>query len=118
VADIVGASPLSLLHILKYYGGLLILRYLYGKNSSVRSDIWIGALVNVTISSSQKMTLGICNFNPLKPKLDFIAFTHLVRTLKTAQLITATNIKWCLLLEEIIAVYSENHIKQINTLTK
>jgi hypothetical protein len=53
--------------------------------------------------------------NPLKPKLLCIIFKHSVRTAKKTQLFTITKINWLTLIKEIIAVYSENHTKHINT---
>jgi hypothetical protein len=54
--------------------------------------------------------------NPLKPKLIQITFNNSVRTAKKTQHFTITNINWLTLFKEIIAVYSENHTKPINTL--
>jgi hypothetical protein len=54
-------------------------------------------------------------FNPLKPKLVYILFTNLVRTLKRTPNFTITKINWLMLFKEIIAVYSENHAKPMNT---
>jgi hypothetical protein len=54
-------------------------------------------------------------FNPLKPKLVQIIFKNSVRTAKKTQLFTITKIKFLTLFDEIIAVYSENHTKNINT---
>jgi hypothetical protein len=54
--------------------------------------------------------------NPLKLKLILIVFKHSVRTAKKTQPITITRINWLMLFEEIIVVYSENHMKPIHTL--
>jgi hypothetical protein len=43
-------------------------------------------------------------------------FKNPVRTSKRTPHITITKINWLMLFEEIIAVYSENHTKRINTL--
>jgi hypothetical protein len=55
-------------------------------------------------------------FNPLQLKLIYITFKHSVRTAKKTQLFTITKINWLTLFKEIIAVYSENYTKHINTL--
>jgi hypothetical protein len=54
-------------------------------------------------------------FNPLKPKLVEIIFKNSVRTAKKTQLFTITKINWLKLFKEIIAFYSEDHTKPINT---
>jgi hypothetical protein len=49
--------------------------------------------------------------------LDFVLKAkHAVRTVKKTQPITITRIDWLTLFNEIIAVYSENHTKHMNTL--
>jgi hypothetical protein len=53
--------------------------------------------------------------NPLKPKFVQIIFKNSVRTAKKTQLFTITKINLLTLFKEIIAVYCENHTKQINT---
>jgi hypothetical protein len=53
--------------------------------------------------------------NPLKPKIVSIIFKYSVRTAKKTQHFTITKINWLTLFKEIIAVYSENHTKTINT---
>jgi hypothetical protein len=53
-------------------------------------------------------------FVPLKPKLVLILFKNSVRTSKKTQPITITKISWLMLFKEIIAVYSEKHMKPIN----
>jgi hypothetical protein len=53
--------------------------------------------------------------NPLKPQLVYIIFRNSVRTSKRSQHLTITKINWLKLFKEIIAVYSENHTKLINT---
>jgi hypothetical protein len=55
-------------------------------------------------------------FNALKPKLVEIIFEHLARTAKKTPYFTITKINWLMLFKEIIAVYSENHMKPINAL--
>jgi hypothetical protein len=45
-----------------------------------------------------------------------IIFKDSVRTAKKTQLLTITKISWLTLFKEIIAVYTENHNKPINTL--
>jgi hypothetical protein len=45
-----------------------------------------------------------------------IIFKYLVLTSKKTQRFTSTKINWLTLCREIIAVYSENHTKPINTL--
>jgi hypothetical protein len=42
-------------------------------------------------------------------------FINSVRTAKKTQHFTITKINWLTLFKEIIAVYSENHTKYINT---
>jgi hypothetical protein len=53
--------------------------------------------------------------NPLKPKLILIIFNNSVRTAKKTQCITITKINLLMMFKEIIVVYSENHMKPINT---
>jgi hypothetical protein len=53
--------------------------------------------------------------NPLKPKLTCIIFKNSVRTSKRTPHFTITNINWLMLFKGIIVVYSDNHIKPINT---
>jgi hypothetical protein len=55
-------------------------------------------------------------FNPLKPTLALILFKYSVRTAKKTQHFTITKINWLMVFKEIIAVYSENHTKPINTI--
>jgi hypothetical protein len=55
------------------------------------------------------------SLNPLKTKLVSIIFKNLVRTSKRTPHFTITKINWLMLFKEIIAVYSENHKKPINT---
>jgi hypothetical protein len=45
-----------------------------------------------------------------------IIFNNSVRTAKKTQLFTITKINWLTLFKEIIAVFTENHMKSINTL--
>jgi hypothetical protein len=51
--------------------------------------------------------------NPLKRKLIHILFKKSVRTSKRTPHFTITKINWLTLFKEIIAVYSDNHAKQI-----
>jgi hypothetical protein len=53
-------------------------------------------------------------FNPLKTKLVCILLKNSVPTSKRTPNFTITKINWLMLFKEIIAVYSENHIKPIN----
>jgi hypothetical protein len=57
----------------------------------------------------------IAYFNPLKPKLVYITFKNSVRTAKKTQHVTVTKINRLTLFKDIIAVYSENRTKRINT---
>jgi hypothetical protein len=51
--------------------------------------------------------------DPLKLKIAWVIFKNLVRTAKKTPHITITQINWLTLFKEIIAVYTENHMKQI-----
>jgi hypothetical protein len=51
--------------------------------------------------------------NPLKPKFAKIIFKSSVRTSKKTPHFTITKINLLTLFKEIIAVYTENHMKQI-----
>jgi hypothetical protein len=42
-------------------------------------------------------------------------FEHSFRTTKKTQSVVVTRISWLMLFKEIIAVYSESHVKSINT---
>jgi hypothetical protein len=53
--------------------------------------------------------------NPLKMKLVYIFFKNSVCTSKRTPNFTITKINRLMLFKEIIAVYSENHTKPINT---
>jgi hypothetical protein len=55
------------------------------------------------------------NTNPLKPKLVEVIFKNSVRTSKKTQLFTITKISSLMLFKEIIAAYSEKHMKLIST---
>jgi hypothetical protein len=55
-------------------------------------------------------------FNSLKPKFVYITLKNSVRTAKKTQHFTITKTNWLTLFKEIIAVYSENNTKPINTL--
>jgi hypothetical protein len=57
----------------------------------------------------------LLTINPLKPKLVEIIFKNSVRTAMKTPHFTITEINWLTLFKEIIAVYSENHAKPINT---
>jgi CRISPR/Cas system-associated protein Csm6 len=61
-------------------------------------------------------TLQIIPFNTLKPKLVQIIFNNSVRTALKTQHFTITKINWLTLFRKIIAVYSENHTKPLNTM--
>jgi hypothetical protein len=50
-----------------------------------------------------------------KPQLVRIIFKYSVRTAKKTPHFTITKINWSMQFKEIIAVYSENHTKHINT---
>jgi hypothetical protein len=52
---------------------------------------------------------------PLKPKIVYI-FNHSVRTAKKTPHFTVTKIKYLTLFKEIIAVYCQNRMKQINAM--
>jgi hypothetical protein len=52
---------------------------------------------------------------PLKPKLVWIIFKNSVRTAKKTQHFSIARINWLTLFKEVIAVYSENHTRPINT---
>jgi hypothetical protein len=54
-------------------------------------------------------------FEPLKTKLVYILFKNSVRTPKGTPNFTVTKINLLTLFKEIIAVYSKNHTKPINT---
>jgi hypothetical protein len=55
-------------------------------------------------------------FNPWKPKLVWIILKNLLRCLKITQYICITKVNWLILFNGIIAVYSGNHTKFVNTL--
>jgi hypothetical protein len=57
----------------------------------------------------------VCISYILKPKLVYLIFKNSVRTAKKTQHFTITKVNWLTLFKEIIAVYSENHMKHINT---
>jgi hypothetical protein len=61
------------------------------------------------------MCLIAFDFNPLKMKLVNILVKNSVCTSKRTPNFTITKINWLMLLKEIIAIYSENHAKPINT---
>jgi hypothetical protein len=51
----------------------------------------------------------------LKPKLVSVLFKNSVRTSKRTPHFTITKINWLTLFKKIIAVYTENHLKHMNT---
>jgi hypothetical protein len=53
--------------------------------------------------------------NPLKTKLVYILFKNSVHTSKRTPHFTITKINWLMMFKEIIAVYSDNYAKPINT---
>jgi hypothetical protein len=53
--------------------------------------------------------------NPLKTKLAYILFKNSVCTSKRTPHFTITKVNWLMLFREIIAVYSGNHAKPLNT---
>jgi hypothetical protein len=53
--------------------------------------------------------------NPIKHEADPNNILKLVFTVKKTQHVSNTEINWLMLFREIIAVYSENHTKPINT---
>jgi hypothetical protein len=98
------------------------------KNIFVHKIIWTSLMTSV--ASSQfvpqnhyyRCTFPAASFkgnpsliNPLKPKLVRIIFKNSVRIAKKTQHFTITNINWLTLFKGIIAVYTENHTKHINT---
>jgi hypothetical protein len=56
------------------------------------------------------------SFHTLKLKLVFIIFKHSVLTSKKTQSTTIAKINQLMPFREIIAIYSENHVKPTNTL--
>jgi hypothetical protein len=56
------------------------------------------------------------DISPLKSKLVWIIFKNSARTAKKTQHFSVTKINLLMLFKKIIAVYSENHMKPINTL--
>jgi hypothetical protein len=58
---------------------------------------------------------GIVCINPLNLKLIQMIFKNSARTAKKRQLFTITKINWLTLFKEIIAVYTENYTKHIDT---
>jgi hypothetical protein len=53
--------------------------------------------------------------NPSKPKLVCIIFKNPVITSKKIQHVSITKTNWSVLFKKIITVYSEDHMKLINT---
>jgi hypothetical protein len=53
--------------------------------------------------------------NPLKPQIVYVMFKNSVRAAKKTPHLTVTKINWLTLFKEIIAVYSENRTRPINT---
>jgi hypothetical protein len=70
------------------------------------------AVNSLTIPNAQK--ISISKVNPLKPRLVQILFKNSVRTAKKTRHFTVTKINRLTLFKEIIAVYSVDHMKQIN----
>jgi hypothetical protein len=66
-------------------------------------------------NSSYEICVLACVINPLKPKLVYILFKISVRTSKRTPHFAITKINLLMLFKEIIAAYSENHAKDINT---
>jgi hypothetical protein len=55
-------------------------------------------------------------FNPWKPRLVWITLKNLLRCVKITQYICITKVNCLILFSEIIAVYSDNHTKFVNSL--
>jgi hypothetical protein len=53
--------------------------------------------------------------NPLKTKLVCVLFKNSICTSKRTPNFIITKINWLMLFKEIMAVYSENHAKPVNT---
>jgi hypothetical protein len=83
---------------------------------SVRVDLpVIHKLQFCHIRMARDFNSGFNQFNPLKTKLVYILFKNLVRTSKRTPNFTITTISCLMLFKEMIAVYSKNHAKPINT---
>jgi hypothetical protein len=57
----------------------------------------------------------IIYFNPLEAELVQIIFKNSVRTSKITLHLNITKINWLMLFQEMITIYSENHLKLVNT---
>jgi hypothetical protein len=57
-----------------------------------------------------------CLLSPLKLRVIKIIIKNSVHTSKKKQYFSFTKINWLMLFREIITVYSEHHMKPINTL--
>jgi hypothetical protein len=74
--------------------------------------------IQVTVIASELTFLilkRIQVFNPLKPKLIWIIFKNPICTAKKTQHFTISKINLLMLFKEIIAIYTENNTKHINT---
>jgi hypothetical protein len=91
-----------------------------GRNVSFKMGFnWTLKPENVILCTGAELLEKWCGititFNPLKPKLVYMLFKNSVRTSKRTRHFTITKINWLMLIKKIIAVYSENHTKPINT---
>jgi hypothetical protein len=85
-----------------------------GKKPVIYTGVWRRNIFeSCHLESKKKMILD--NINPLKSKLVKIILKYSVRTAKKTQHFTITKISSLMLFKEIIAVYSENHTKPVNT---
>jgi hypothetical protein len=64
-----------------------------------------------------RQNVKIILIKPLKPKHVEIIFNNSVRTAKKTQHFAITKINWLMLFKEIIAIYSDNHMEPINTIS-
>jgi hypothetical protein len=55
------------------------------------------------------------HINHWKPKLAWVIFKNSACIAKKTQHLTITKINWFMLFKDIIAAYTENHMKNINT---
>lgn len=72
--------------------------------------LYVGLAIKVKFSSTQ-----VPRPNPLKPKLIKIVLKNSVHTAKETHHFTITTIFWSTMFKEMIAVYSKNHTKSVNT---
>jgi hypothetical protein len=80
------------------------------------SSIFLLLHPNILLRALFSNTLSLFfSLNPLKMKLIYILFKNSVCTSKRTPTFTITKINWLMPFKEIIAVYSENHAKPINT---